>query len=160
MCGSRATDKKRGDSRETLHRYLPEVQRGRFFISSTAQVPELQAEVVRVMERAGYGERDTFAVRLALEEAVVNAVKHGHRHNPGKQACVWWAVTTTAVQLVVEDEGPGFDPGQVPDPRPDENHERPSGRGLLLIHAYMTWVNFNRRGNCIAMCRHRSQGAA
>jgi serine/threonine-protein kinase RsbW len=125
-------------------------------VCSLDQLPHLLDDVTDAMERVGYGRADRFAVRLALEEAVANAVKHGHRHDRGKQVRVGWAVTALQVTLVVKDEGPGFDRAGVPDPRLPENWERPSGRGLFLIHAYMSWVHSNRRGNCLAMCRRRS----
>jgi len=56
----------------------------------------------------------------------------------------------------VEDEGDGFNPSNVPDPREPEYRERPGGRGLLLMHNYMTWVRHNERGNCVTMCKGRS----
>jgi serine/threonine-protein kinase RsbW len=108
------------------------------------------------MERAGYGPGDRFAVRLALEEAVVNAVKHGHGYDPGKHVLIWWLLEASSVKFVVHDEGPGFDLTQVPDPRLPENRECPCGRGLLLIRAFMSWLRFIGRGNCLAMCRLRS----
>jgi serine/threonine-protein kinase RsbW len=125
-------------------------------LTGLPQLTDLLDEVTHNMERAGYAASDRFAVRLALEEAAVNAVKHGHRHDPRKQVHIWWAVTSTAVKLAVQDEGPGFDPALVADPCLPENLERPCGRGLLLIKTKMTWVRFNRRGNCIAMCLFRS----
>src|SRR5262249_48466369 len=121
------------------------------------EVRDLVCAVVSVMTRLGYGAVDRFAVRMALEEAAVNAVTHGHRGDPSMQARVCWAITPTAVKLVVRDEGPGFDPAQVPDPRLPENQDRPRGRGLLLIQSSLSWARFTRRGNCIAMCRRRSQ---
>jgi serine/threonine-protein kinase RsbW len=108
------------------------------------------------MEKRGYTQKETFGARLALEEALVNAVRHGNRGDPTK--CVWvsWHVTNRRVLLEVEDEGNGFDPRAVPDPCALENLERSCGRGLLLIHSYMTWVRFNKRGNRVAMCKHRA----
>jgi len=157
MCGPRVIAIKADDSRETMHRL--EAESGRRSIAFADELPDLLADVIRALERLGYGARDAFAVRLALEEAVINAVKHGHGNDPSKQARIWWAVTTSAVKLVVEDEGPGFDPAQVPDPCLPENHERSCGRGLFLIRTYMSWVRFNHRGNCLAMCRYRSEEA-
>ena len=52
---------------------------------------------------------------------------------------------------MVEDQGPGFDPGSLPDPTTRENIEKPSGRGLLLIRAYMSSVVFNEVGNRVTM---------
>jgi serine/threonine-protein kinase RsbW len=60
------------------------------------------------------------------------------------------------VRVVVADQGPGFDPCQVPDARADENLERPCGRGLLLMRSYMTRVRFNGRGNVVALFKERS----
>jgi serine/threonine-protein kinase RsbW len=127
-------------------------------LSSLEQLPGLLDDTTAAMERAGYGLADRFAVRMALEEAVVNAVKHGHGYDPGKQVRIWWLLGASSVKFVVHDEGPGFDVTQVPDPRSPEYQERPSGRGLLLIGAFMSWLRFNRRGNCLAMCRLRSNG--
>jgi serine/threonine-protein kinase RsbW len=57
--------------------------------------------------------------------------------------------------LAVEDQGPGFDPGSVPDPTLEENLERGSGRGLLLIRAYMASVRYNASGNRLEMIYER-----
>ena len=56
----------------------------------------------------------------------------------------------------VEDEGPGFDPGRVPDPTLPENPDRPGGRGLPLMRHFMTWVRFSRPGNRVTLCKYRS----
>jgi len=137
----------------------PESQNGRLAVASLHDLPNLFARVLGTMEQAGYGATDCFAVRLALGEAALNSLKHGHGHDPRKQVHVWWTVTPASVRLVVEDEGPGFDPATVGDPRLQENLERPRGRGLFLMFAHMTWVRFNRRGNCVVMYRHRSKEA-
>ena len=60
------------------------------------------------------------------------------------------------VWLEVEDEGPGFDPRAVPDPREPENLERPGGRGLLLMRRYLTRVAHLDRGNRVVLFRERS----
>jgi serine/threonine-protein kinase RsbW len=56
----------------------------------------------------------------------------------------------------VEDEGPGFDPGQVPDPTAPENWDKPSGRGLLLMRHFTTWMRYHGRGNRVTLCKHRT----
>jgi serine/threonine-protein kinase RsbW len=128
-------------------------------LASLEELPGLLDDVTGVMERAGYGSADRFAVRLALDEAVMNAVKHGHGYDPGKQVRIWWLLGASRVTFVVHDEGSGFDVAGVPDPRLPENRERPCGRGLLLIGAFMSWVRYNDRGNCLVMCRLRSNGS-
>jgi serine/threonine-protein kinase RsbW len=104
----------------------------------------------------GYTERDVFSVRLALEEALVNAVKHGHRNDPHKTVRVRFQADAAQFLVEVQDEGPGFDPDGVPDPLSPENLERPGGRGVFLMRHYMTWVSFNDRGNCVTMCKRRT----
>jgi serine/threonine-protein kinase RsbW len=123
----------------------------------------LPEEVVPALDRvsaalsaAGYPERDAFALRLALEEALVNALKHGHRCDPSKEVRLRYRVTAEEAVAEVEDQGPGFDPAAVPDPLAPENLEKPSGRGLLLMRRYLSWLRFNERGNVVTLCRRRS----
>jgi serine/threonine-protein kinase RsbW len=108
------------------------------------------------MAAEGYPERDRYATRLALEEAIVNAVKHGNRGDPDRTVRVRVHLDAERVLAEVEDQGDGFDPGRVPDPRAPENLERPGGRGLLMMRHHATWLRFNERGNQVALCRRRS----
>jgi serine/threonine-protein kinase RsbW len=118
-------------------------------------IPVLDA-VAAAMGAAGYPAADLFAVRLSLEEALVNALKHGNRDDPGRVVRLTWYVGPSFVAATVRDEGEGFDPRRVPDPLAPENQDRPGGRGLLLMRHYMTRVRFNRRGNGVTLCKHRS----
>jgi serine/threonine-protein kinase RsbW len=114
--------------------------------------------VASSMERCGYDHKEVFGVRLALEEAMVNAVKHGNRHDPTKCVRASWHVGPNRVLIEIEDEGDGFDPRAVPDPCAPENLERNCGRGLFLMRHYMSSVSYNRRGNRVTMCMRRAQG--
>lgn len=125
-------------------------------IRSAAEMPGVIDVVVALMEAQRYPPKDLFGVRLVLEEAVVNGVKHGNGNDPLKQVHVRYRVTPDQVEVEVEDEGPGFDPAKVPDPRADENLEKPSGRGLLLMRHYLTSVTYNARGNCVTLCKRRT----
>jgi anti-sigma regulatory factor (Ser/Thr protein kinase) len=135
----------------------PVSQSGRLSIFWLHDVPIVLDRVLGAMKQTGYGAADQVAVQRALEEATVNALKHGHGHDPRKQVRIWWTVTAASVRLVVEDEGRGFDPACVTDRFPAEDLEESGGRGLFLIFAHMSWVRFNCRGNCVVMYRHRSQ---
>jgi serine/threonine-protein kinase RsbW len=117
--------------------------------------PAIEA-VATAMASQGFTDRDLFAVRLALEEAIVNAVKHGNECEPNKQVRLRYRVEGDRALAEVEDEGRGFDPHEVPDPRAPENLERSCGRGLLLMRAYMSWIRYNTRGNCVTLCKCRS----
>ena len=114
--------------------------------------------IASAMEQCGYDPKEVFGVRLALEEALVNAVKHGNRHDPTKCGCASWQVGHRRVMIEIEDEGDGFDRRAVPDPCAAENLGRSCGRGLLLMRHYMSWVRYNRRGNRVTMCKRRAQG--
>jgi serine/threonine-protein kinase RsbW len=134
---------------------VPEVERLCWF-RSAVDARAAVGGVAEEMVAAGYPEGDVFAVRLALEEAVQNALKHGNRHDPSKRVRLSYRVTTEQVLAEVEDGGEGFDPGKVPDPRAPGNLELFGGRGLFLMRAYLTWVRHNTRGNRVTLCKCRS----
>jgi serine/threonine-protein kinase RsbW len=108
------------------------------------------------MAAAGYAAYDRFAVRVAVHEALTNAIKHGHRGDARKRVELRYRVDAAAVRVEVLDQGAGFDPALVPNPLAPENLERPSGRGLLLMRTFMTSVRHNERGNGVTLCRLRS----
>jgi serine/threonine-protein kinase RsbW len=108
------------------------------------------------MEVLGYPQDDIFAVRVAAYEAVKNAFQHGNRSELSKFIDFRYLVTLDEVMLEVEDEGPGFDPAQVPDPLAQANLEWGTGLGLFLMRTEMTWVRFNQTGNRVTLCKQRS----
>lgn len=117
-------------------------------------------QVVEALERHGYPAASTFAVRLAFEEALSNAFRHGHKGLPDHTpVAVEYHVGPDSVEIILEDRGPGFAPGEVPDPTLEENLDRPSGRGIMLIRAYMTDVQFSPSGNRIRMVYERPASA-
>ncbi len=124
--------------------------------SDTTAGMEIQEQIIAQMEQQAFPSRDVFCTRLALSEAVANAIRHGNRMSPDKQVLISWSISTEKVQVVITDEGEGFCPDNVVDPTEDENLERPGGRGVMLIHSFMDVVNYNSRGNQITMEKHRS----
>jgi serine/threonine-protein kinase RsbW len=103
----------------------------------------------------GYCNQDQFAIRLGLEEAIANAFKHGNKCEPNRKICARWAADPNFVVIYVSDDGEGFNPKVVPDPRREENLEKPSGRGLMLMKVYMTELHYNERGNEVCMIKIR-----
>ncbi|QDT57199.1 Anti-sigma F factor [Caulifigura coniformis] len=124
--------------------------------SDTSAGHEVQERIVSLMEEREYSMRDVFSVRLALEEALVNAIKHGNQLDPDKSVRIQCDVEQDRVYVEIEDQGPGYVPDDVPDPTLDENIERASGRGLMLIKSFMNRVEFNEKGNCIRLEKLRS----
>ena len=115
----------------------------------------LQEEIEAVV-RTAFAEHEAFAIKMAVEEALVNAIKHGNQMDPDKSVRVVYSLGPERFDVRITDEGPGFNPDDVPDPTAPENLERPCGRGLLLIRYYMTDVTFQDDGRTIAMHKLRN----
>jgi len=115
-------------------------------------------EVLAQLDQLGWSGRDLFAIQMALEESLTNAIRHGNRLDEKKQVVVECKASRERFWLRVQDEGPGFRPDVVPDCTADENLERCGGRGLALIQAYMSRVEYNERGNCVTMEKFRTTG--
>lgn len=126
--------------------------------NDTAAALAVQDRIVRRLEELGYPARDVFGCRLALEEALVNAIKHGNKNDPRKRVRVSCRIAEDRFVIEIEDEGPGFHIEDVPDPTAEENLEKPSGRGIMLMRAFMTRVDYCGRGNCVLLEKHRGNG--
>ncbi len=123
--------------------------------SDISAAQQLQERIIRSLEEFGYSPRDVFCMRLAIEEAVTNAIKHGNRRDVSKKVMIHCRVDCDRVHLVVEDEGAGFCPDDVPDPTADENLDKPSGRGIRLMQSFLTSVEYNDKGNRVTLVKHR-----
>jgi serine/threonine-protein kinase RsbW len=130
-----------------------------YTISRLDDVRQVQADIRDALQASRFGDRDLFSIELALEEALVNAIKHGNQLDPDKRVFVRYEIAGDRFDIRIEDEGPGFNPCDVPDPTAPENLERPCGRGLLLIRNFMTDVQYHGRGNVVTMYKLRN-GAA
>ena len=95
-------------------------------------------------EQAGCSEQQLNEIALAVRECVVNAVIHGNRKLARKKVHVEAELSRGGVQICIRDEGTGFDPRTVPDPRRPENLLRETGRGILMMHALMDRVSIRR----------------
>jgi serine/threonine-protein kinase RsbW len=121
-----------------------------------AHLPVIEAVVERLQSFA-WSEKDVFAIQLALEESLTNAVRHGNKHDCTKSVHVECEVSGTRFWAHIRDEGEGFCPEDVPDPTADENVTACGGRGLLLIKTYMTDVCYSPPGNCVTLLKLRQR---
>ncbi len=113
-----------------------------------------QAVVERIMAevgQAGFSSRDEFGIRLSVDEAVTNAIKHGNKLSPDKTVRIDFLRTDAGVRIEIEDQGAGFRPEDVPDCTKDENLESPNGRGLMLMREFMTRIEFSPKGNRVVL---------
>lgn len=90
-------------------------------------------------------------VLIALDEAIVNAIKHGNKCDPRKAVRIVAELSAWGARFTIKDQGPGFARDQVPDPTDPARLLEPSGRGLLLINHIMDEVCYNKCGNQIQM---------
>ena len=97
-----------------------------------------------------------FNLRVALSEALANAIVYGNRLDPGKRVHVALRRHGEGVEVSVQDQGSGFDPDCIPDPRHPDCLERPEGRGLFLIKELVDDLAFNEKGNSVCMTLHRA----
>jgi len=131
------------------------VARDHVIPSDLSEARRLQGEIEEALHAVHYNDQEIFAIKMAVEEALVNAIKHGNQLDPDKTVTVSYRVHFDRFDVSITDQGPGFDPTDVPDPTAPENLERPCGRGLLLMRYYMTDVTFADRGSTIAMFKVR-----
>ncbi len=123
--------------------------------SDLNEVRRLQAEIEVLLQVQQFAERDIFHIKLAVEEALVNAIKHGNQLDPDKPVVVRYEICSSHFEVMISDQGTGFQPEEVPDPTAPENLERPCGRGLFLIRRVMDVVSFSDEGKTIQMSKVR-----
>jgi serine/threonine-protein kinase RsbW len=121
--------------------------------SDLGEARRIQEEIGSTLQTV-FSDQELFAVKMAVEEALVNAIKHGNQMDPDKSVTVLYKLHPEKFEVRITDEGPGFNPEDVPDPTAPENLERPCGRGLLLMRYYMNEVSFDNGGRTIAMAKH------
>ena len=95
--------------------------------------------------------------RLVRRPHHVHGNEHGNREDPAKSVRVYYCVSPRDIVTEVEDQGKGFNPSEVPNPLAPENLERPGGRGVFLMRHYMTFVQFNERGNRVLLYKTRGE---
>ncbi len=130
---------------------MPTLENQTVIPSDLSEARRVQEEIETALNSSNFPEMDRFAVKMAFEEAIVNAIKHGNQMDPDKTVVVQYQVLPDLFLAKITDQGDGFDPSDVPDPTAPENLERPCGRGLLLIRYYMSEVTFCDGGRTIVL---------
>jgi len=121
--------------------------------SELSATRDVHKTIMDEVERHKYTETSAFAIRLALEEGLMNAVKHGNKLAREKTVHVLATVTAKQTQITIEDQGAGFERSNVPDPCSSENLLKCSGRGILLMESYMDKVEFSNGGRRVKMIK-------
>ena len=114
--------------------------------------------VAEFVSRLGISEEAAFGIDMAVREAVTNAVLHGNRQDEKKSVDITLKSSPDAVEISVHDQGPGFNPEEVPDPTAQENILKASGRGIFFMRTFMDEVNWLIRpdgGTTVRMVKRR-----
>ena len=122
-------------------------------IPSTTEAGQalLERIVGKVETIETFSMKDAFGIRLALDEAIVNAIKHGNGFAPDKTVRVNCLIADDLFRVEIEDQGAGFCPEDVPDPTDEENLELPCGRGIMLMRSFMSKIEYNSTGNKVLL---------
>ena len=127
----------------------------RVIASDPAVARQVLDEMLVQLEVRHWQQRDIFAVHLATEEALINAIHHGNGSDARKNIHVVCLLGGDRIRIEITDEGRGFDPSALPDPTCDDHLHTPCGRGVMLMRAFMSRVEFNARGNGVTMEKER-----
>jgi serine/threonine-protein kinase RsbW len=89
-------------------------------------------------------------IELTISESMINAIQHGNKADPAKNATLKISSTGDAIEIIVEDQGTGFKLDKIADPTDIANLLKPSGRGILIIRSFMDEVDLTQRegGGC------------
>ncbi len=123
------------------------------FPSAISLMHSILDYLMKRVEKVGVINPESSNLFIALDEAFVNAVKHGNKFDSEKTVKVSAEVSTKEARFTVEDQGEGFDVRSIPDPRNPENLFKSSGRGVLFIYNIMDEVRYNERGNRLEMIK-------
>jgi len=119
---------------------------------------QIEEEILSLLPERGYDDSDIFAVKLSLDEALINAIRHGNQYDRSKHITVGYRVEADRVIITVADQGNGFNPDALADPTTETNRWKQGGRGIFLIRAYMDEVEFNESGNQIWLVKKLHSG--
>jgi serine/threonine-protein kinase RsbW len=147
---------------------MPEQQSGEIcrvdsILESTLDsVDTAETETLKVAEEVGFEEEELHKIGMAVRECMVNAVVHGNRYNARKKVHFRVLRGNDHMTVVVRDEGEGFEWQSLPDPLAEENLLRQSGRGLLLIRAFMDDTQIqqlNPKGTEVKMMKYLAKAS-
>jgi serine/threonine-protein kinase RsbW len=112
----------------------------------------------KMADIAGFAAEQGLDIGLAVREAAINAIRHGNREDSALQVRILLEVLSDGIRVEIRDQGEGFDPDAAPDPTDEDNLLRTSGRGLLLIRAFVddVRIEFEKgRGTTVTLVKKR-----
>jgi len=118
------------------------------FSSAFEMLDMVQLVSDQIGRRLRFDEDALTWMEVAVRESVINAIKHGNRHDRAKQVTVEFTTRPSPspeeLVIVVQDQGDGFDPESLADPLAPENLLKSSGRGIFFMRSFMDDVQLAR----------------
>ena len=113
--------------------------------------------IYQVSNQLGFPEEKfSMRVKLAIDEALGNAIRHGNKSDRNKKVKINAKISPQKLQVKFTDEGTGFDVSSLPDPKDPENLNKEGGRGVLLMGYYMDEISYNDKGNEVVLTKYAS----
>lgn len=137
---------------------MPRINKAIKIKSELANVKGLSREVLKALGRFPLDQKTLSDIKLAVEEALINAITHGNQSHPDAEVDFSYRIGSKKVSIIVKDQGKGFDHRKIPKAAQKKDISKTSGRGLLLITHFMDEVRFNGLGNQITMVKYLSPG--
>ena len=116
--------------------------------STIASIEASEFAALELAGRSGFAGAALDRIGLAVREIATNAVVHGNRYDPRKKVFMLLSRTPFRLEIVISDQGPGFDLNSVSDPLDPDALLRPSGRGLYLARSFMDELHVRRGDIC------------
>jgi serine/threonine-protein kinase RsbW len=123
----------------------------------------VQTVLTQVSGLLGFDEDAAHYMSVAVRESVVNAIKHGNRLDESKRVELDFVLRREALEVLVRDQGSGFDPDTVPNPIAEENLLKPEGRGIFFMRSFMDEVSYTfpaPGGTVVRMVKRLPSGTA
>jgi len=113
--------------------------------SKLEELESVQKLISEASSAFGLSEDMAYWMELTISESVINAIRHGNQFDPTKKARLAISFDGESVEVIVEDQGEGFDLEELADPTKAENLLKPCGRGILIIRSFMDEVSLSMR---------------
>ncbi len=126
--------------------------------SHISQIDNAVQRILKLLQSSGIDKSAVFDIRLCLEEALINAIKHGNKNKKDLPVNITYSISDDKFKISIEDSGNGFDYKHLPNPTAKENLLKTRGRGIYLIKYLMDEVSFNKNGNKITMVKYLPRG--
>lgn len=130
---------------------MPETEKELTFASTTDNISIVEKLVDELVEKYSIKEDFYGNILIALTEAVNNAIVHGNKLDEDKKVHVRVSSEEAVLRFQIEDEGPGFDYDNLPDPTAPENIEKPNGRGVFLMRNLADRCEFHEDGKIVEL---------